>query len=74
MIICRRVVNSGICRIAFSTKVAVAMSGGIDSSVAAMLLNDKGYDVTGVFMRYNQTIKQSQINCSLSLLSLLLHV
>lgn len=32
-------------------KVVVAMSGGVDSSVAALLLAEQGHEVTGLFMR-----------------------
>ncbi len=33
------------------TKVAVGLSGGVDSSIAAALLKDRGYDVVGITMK-----------------------
>lgn len=33
-------------------KIAVAMSGGVDSSVAAKLLKDKGHEVVGIFLHF----------------------
>ncbi len=46
------------------TKIIVAMSGGVDSSVAAAILKDEGYDVKGVTLRlYSQVDQKSTKSC-----------
>lgn len=42
-------------------RVLMAMSGGVDSSVAAMLLLEKGYELVGVTFRTFDSIKESCI-------------
>lgn len=39
------------------SRVVLAMSGGVDSSVAAHLLREAGHEVIGVFMRHGQTLE-----------------
>ncbi len=52
---------------AFATSklpIAVAMSGGIDSSAAAMLLKDQGYNCVGVFMKnWDSSDEEGTVAC-----------
>lgn len=45
-------------------KIIVAMSGGVDSSVAAALLKEQGYEVSGMMLRlWSQPGKESENAC-----------
>jgi tRNA-specific 2-thiouridylase len=53
-------INSlGIKKSPKNTKVVVAMSGGVDSSVVAGLMKEQGYDVTGITLKLYDDPKQS---------------
>lgn len=44
-------------------KVIVAMSGGVDSSVAAALLKKEGFDIVGVFMKFWSEKDKKGLTC-----------
>ncbi len=54
-------INSlGIKKSPKDTKIVVAMSGGVDSSVVAGLMKEEGYNVTGITLKLYDDIKSSE--------------
>ncbi len=54
-------INSlGIKKTPKDTRVVVAMSGGVDSSVVAALMKEEGYDVTGITLKLYDDAKSSK--------------
>ncbi len=61
-------INSlGFSKPAKNTKIVVAMSGGVDSSVVAGLMKEEGYDVTGITLKLyddSKTPKEGRQCCA----------
>ena len=54
-IIGQRRFSTSQARMIMSKRVVLAMSGGVDSSAAAVILHRQGYEVIGLFMRSGET-------------------
>ena len=52
-------------------KVIVAMSGGVDSSTAAFLLQKEGYELVGMFMRLENASAEAEAAAEMIVESLL---
>ncbi|MDP3245136.1 MAG: tRNA 2-thiouridine(34) synthase MnmA [bacterium] len=60
-----RILNKHKINTPLKIKVLVLMSGGVDSSVAAALLQKQGYDITGVYLKLYQAPKKNNKNAGL---------
>ncbi|MDD5586565.1 MAG: tRNA 2-thiouridine(34) synthase MnmA [Alphaproteobacteria bacterium] len=54
--------SSGFGKVPTRTRIAVAMSGGVDSSVAAALLVERGHDVIGITMRLYESEEEAALS------------
>lgn len=57
----------GIAKPVSTTRVVVAMSGGVDSSVTAAMLKEQGYDVVGITLQlydHSEAVQRSKSCCA----------
>jgi tRNA-uridine 2-sulfurtransferase len=67
LIIAKKMNSLGFNKPEKSTRVVVAMSGGVDSSVVACLLKEQGYDVIGITLQlydHGEALKKKNACCA----------